>query len=252
MPALCRELLRVGAWVLSSSLVAAELPGQRPPGTGEAWGPRELVVLVHGMGRTRHSMCALARALERAGYETLNYGYHSRRSGVDDHGDELTHRLAAAESRPEVTRIHLVGHSLGNIVIRSALVKRPLTKMGRVVMLAPPNQGARMADLSAGWLSWISRPLPDLTTSAASAARTIPAPPGVQIGVIAGSRDFMVRIPETRLDGQADQVVVSSGHTFIMRKRSAQEMTIRFLKTGSFAAEDEGGGEGADSAAVRR
>jgi len=211
----------------------------RPPESSEsrqerAGTPRELVVLVHGMGRTACSMAPVRRALEAAGYEVLNHGYHSRRMTVAEAGSELAAAVATVSLRPEVTRVHFVGHSLGNIVIRWVLANAPPARLGRVVMLAPPNQGARLADRFAGWLSWLSQPLPDLTTASGSAARTLVTPAGVEIGVIAGSYDHTVRLEETFLAGQKERAVVPCGHTFIMRKTRVHQLAVRFLRDGTF------------------
>ena len=84
--------------------------------------PRELVVLVHGMGRTRVSMLPLAHALEKAGYEVLNWGYRSRSVSVSEAGQALAAQIAAGENDEQVCTVHFVGHSLGNIVIRHLLV----------------------------------------------------------------------------------------------------------------------------------
>jgi len=230
MGTLCASL------ALLLSALAAEAP---PPGARPASEPREVVVLVHGMGRTWRSMGPLQAALEASGYEVLNYAYHSRRAGLAEHGGALGERLALDEARPEVTRIHMVGHSLGNIVIRWVLANRRPAKAGRVVMLAPPNQGARLADLAAPWLTWLSRPLPDLTTDPNSAARALATPPGIEIGVIVGSKDHVVRPVDSCLDGQVDHIVISSGHTFIMRKQLVIDLTGRFLRTGSFGPQEK-------------
>jgi hypothetical protein len=130
----------------------------------------------------------------------------------------------------------MVGHSLGNIVIRWVIAYQRPAKLGRIVMLAPPNQGAHLADEFAPWLSWLSKPLPDLTTSPGSAARVIPTPDDVEIGVIAGSYDYTVRPQETCLSGQKDHILVPSSHTFIMRSRQVQRLTTRFIRRGWFAA----------------
>jgi len=151
--------MQTAAWLgLTLTLLTARPPDGHPDGPAGAVvatqvAPREMVVLVHGMGRTRCSMNPVRRALEAAGYEVLNHGYHSRRMTVKEAGEALTQRLSQFSERPEITRVHLVGHSLGNIVIRWVIANQHPANLGRVVMLAPPNQGARLADRFAGWLS---------------------------------------------------------------------------------------------------
>jgi pimeloyl-ACP methyl ester carboxylesterase len=151
-------------------------------------------------------------------------------------GQGLSSRIAQEEARPDVARVHLVGHSLGNILIRWVVANKRPSHLGRIVMLAPPNRGSRRADLAAPWLSWLSAPLPELTTWDTSTVRTIPTPPDVPIGIIAGAHDGTVPVTQTFLDGPClcDHVVVPYGHTFIMRHQLVQDLTVSYLTTGSF------------------
>jgi hypothetical protein len=56
------------------------------------------VVLVHGMGRTRASMASLSESLEEAGYETVNFGYPSRRLTVAESGAPPNQGSRAADA----------------------------------------------------------------------------------------------------------------------------------------------------------
>ena len=190
-------------------------------------------------------MTPMARALRRAGFDVLNWGYASRRATVPEFGERLAKALAGVEGgraapAGALRPIHFVGHSLGNIVIRWVIANDPPARLGRVVMLAPPNQGSRLADLWAPWLSWFLRPLAELTSDPASTARSIPTPHGVEIGIVAGAQDFKTPPPRTVLAGQADHVVVRAGHTFLMARPTVQVLTVRFLRTGAFS---EGGAD---------
>lgn len=198
---------------------------------------RDQVVLIHGMGRTAVSMLPLARALTRAGYHTHRFGYASRSMTVTEAAEGLAARVARLEAAHPGARIHFVGHSLGNILVRWVLEHRRPTRPGRVVMLAPPNQGSSVADrLAESWVAWVLRPLPELTTRPTSTVRSLPpAPPEVEIGVIAGDRDGKVTVEETHLTGETDHVVVESGHTFIMARPAVHALVLRFLASGAFA-----------------
>ena len=208
--------------------------------------PVDVVVLLHGMGRTRRSMSPIARACERAGFATINIGYPGTRRRLADIVAIVRPRIAAANGGPMTAdppaperqpggRVHFVGHSLGCIVIRSIVAQHRPDRLGRIVLMTPPNRGALLADRVLPWLGWLLRPLPDLTIGGAVAA-SIPTPAGLEIGVIAGTRDRTVSIDETRLAGETDRAHVPSGHSFLMRRRDVQEMTVRFLRTGRFAA----------------
>jgi pimeloyl-ACP methyl ester carboxylesterase len=189
----------------------------------------EHVVLLHGMGRTWRSMSPIARACERAGFTTTSIGYPSTRLRLPALVDIVRSRMAETGAR-----VHFVGHSLGCIVIRSIVAQHRPERLGRIVLMTPPNRGALMADRVLPWLGWLLRPLPDLTIRGAVAA-SIPTPAGLEIGVIAGTKDRTVSLDETRLPGETDRAHVACGHSFLMRRRDVQEMTVRFLRTGRFA-----------------
>lgn len=190
----------------------------------------DLVVLVHGMGRTPLSMLRMERALERAGFEVLNWGYSSSCCRVDQLADRLRDDLGRhTGGRP--TRVHFVAHSLGTVIVRAALSEGigPVDA-GRIVLLAPPSRGARSADRAAPWLGWLLPPLADLATSSSAAASVI-WPAGAEIAVLAGRFDGKVSIAEASLEGAA-LVVLPATHTFLMMRGDAIRLTLEFLRTG--------------------
>lgn len=239
-----RHVARGALLLLLLLLAAATAPaaqepaGQTPapqepvvpaPGAGE-----EMVVLLHGLGRTRLSMIPLEWALEREGYRVVNLGYSSYTAGISGIGAALALRIdsAVAEHRP--ARVHLVGHSLGTVLTRWILANRRPDRVGRVVMLAPPNRGSASADRFSPWLGWLLRPLPELATDTSSTARRLGAPLGVEVGIVAGEFDGKVTLAETELPG-AERVVVPASHTFLMARPDVQRLVLRFLREGSFS-----------------
>ncbi|MDB4947377.1 MAG: Lipase [Gemmatimonadetes bacterium] len=194
---------------------------------------RELVFTLHGLGRTPLSMAMLARSLEADGFRVANWGYSSTAATIPQIGAAL-----AAEVRAQAgaaPRIHFVGHSLGNIVVRWMLAHDPPPDLpaGRVVMLAPPNQGSRAADRFAPWLGWFLRPLAELRTADGTTVRALPPPEGLDVGVIAGSYDGKVSVDEAHLAG-AHHAVVPAMHSFLMNRRDVRALVTRFLRTGTF------------------
>jgi triacylglycerol lipase len=198
--------------------------------------PRELVVLAHGMGRTPLSMWPIKKALEAEGFEVLNFGYSSYCCTIAEISESMRREIAAVVG-PQHTRVHFVGHSLGNIVIRYVLTRDTLPpRVGRVVMLAPPNQGAHAAGVFAPLAGWLLVPVPELSADSTSTVRTIPKVRGVEIGVIAARDDRTVKLPETHLAEETAHLVVGGGHSFIMRREDVKVQMVTFLRTGRFSS----------------
>lgn len=207
---------------------------------------QETVVLLHGMGRTRVSMAVLQKRLAGAGYETLNFPYGQTRASLD----ELSGDLAAfLNERVATPRYHLVGHSLGNIIVRHAMRKSLRPGLGRVVMLAPPNRPARLAKmLRDNGLYRVLMGDSGQKLGDDAFYATLPAP-SVEFGVIAGDKgqgmtfsepnDGLVEVDGTRLEGMKDFAVVHHTHTFLMNAPDTFALCRRFLETGRFAAQVE-------------
>ena len=213
-----------GLWVTFSALAV---------GLSACAGPRpgtDLVVLVHGMGRTSLSMAPMEVALRRAGYRVLNVGYSSQRPGVAEIGRQVGRAVEAELAREPAPRVHFVGHSLGTVATRWLLAHDPPPGPGRVVMLAPPNRGAASADRWAPRVGWLLPPIRELQTAGGPAA-DLGLPDGVEVAVIAGDRDGKVTVAETCLPGAA-HAVVPSRHTFIMMRPRVIGLVRAFLDTG--------------------
>lgn len=196
--------------------------------------PRELVVLAHGMGRTPLSMRPIKRALEDEGYEVLSFGYSSYCCTIAEIGEKLRAKLAE-EVGPQHVRVHFVGHSLGNIIVRYVLTRDSLPpRVGRVVMLAPPNQGAHAANTFTPVVGWLLRPVGELQADSGATVRRLPRVKGVEIGVIAARDDRTVKLPETHLAEESGHVVVGGGHSFIMYRDDTRKQMLAFLRSGQF------------------
>lgn len=202
----------------------------------------EAVVLLHGMGRSWLSMALLGHRLSRDGYEVHLFGYSSRQASLD----ELTRALKRTIiEKVQTSKYHLVGHSLGNIIVRNGFAGGYRQGLGRVVMLAPPNGPAALASrlrysrLYRFWTGDSGQKLAD-----ESFYRTL-ATPTVPFGIIAGDKghrltfdepnDGVVRVANTRLAGMTDWIVVHHTHTFIMLAADTHAYALHFLRHGRFA-----------------
>jgi triacylglycerol esterase/lipase EstA (alpha/beta hydrolase family) len=196
---------------------------------------RELVVVLHGMGRTSYSMAPMKEALEEAGFDVLNLGYSSYCCSIAELGAIIREQIATG--RGAHVRVHFVGHSLGGIIARWILTQpTPPPGVGRVVMLAPPNQGSKSADFYSPVAGWLLEPMDELRTDASSTVCRLPEIRGFEVGVIAALDDGKVQVTETHVAGEHAHVVVEGNHTFIMRRDDVHRLTIQFLREGRFDA----------------
>jgi len=212
----------------------------------------ECVVLIHGMGRTLHSMDEMQEQLVTAGYHTVSLGYPSTSVTIEEAARENLPEALARCQQFNPSSIHFVTHSLGGIVLRSILKDSKPENLGRVVMLSPPNHGSEAADKLKDW--WLYKMIngpagQQLTTDDNSVPNTL-GPADYPVGVITGDRYFFfdywlstiipgqddgkVSVASSRLEGMQDFLVVHETHPFLMDDEYVQEETIYFLKNGSF------------------
>jgi hypothetical protein len=192
----------------------------------------------------------MAEALREAGFSTVNVDYPSQGGSV-----EFLAPLAVGSGLQEcrsagAKRIHFVTHSIGGILLRYAHEQIPIDDLGRVVMLAPPNSGSEVIDITKDW------PTTGIFAGEAGLqlgtdANSIPArlgPVDFELGVIAGTGsinpfmsamlpspdDGKVSVASTRVVGMDDFLVVRSSHHYIISSEAVKRNTAAFLRTGSF------------------
>ncbi len=207
-----------------------------------------LVVLLHGMGRSPWIFKKMEAALRQAGYETVAVAYPSLTRDLDGHADHLQ---ALLDGLGGARRVSFVTHSLGGIVLREALAREAAwqerLEVGRVVMLAPPNQGSELASALDDWRLYHAIGGPSAGQMVKGSTFAVP-PPRVEIGIIAGGQaggkgfnpflsadnDGIVTVAETELQAARDWLVVPAIHTLIASHPETIAATLAFLEKGRF------------------
>ncbi|MFN7813832.1 MAG: esterase/lipase family protein [Planctomycetia bacterium] len=203
------------------------------PGTASR---RQCVVLVHGYLANKLLLTPLAWRLRDRGYRTDLWGYRNMWSSIQVLAGRFARTLAALDADPRIDTLHLVTHSMGGIVGRAALDAYRPRKLGRFVMLAPPNRGSFVATAMAGSLGRLLKPVAELSTSADSLVNSLPVPADVEIGVIAAANDALVSEESTHPAVPHEHVTLPTWHTGLLFRRDTAELGADFLARGSFAA----------------
>ncbi|MFB6349137.1 esterase/lipase family protein [Moraxella sp. ZJ142] len=212
-----------------------------------------LTILIHGLHMNPWYMKPLAKKLSRAGLATYCYGYPSLRQSVAQHSQGL-HDYLTQHHDPKQP-IHLVGHSLGGLVMRHFLANHRQWQVQHCVTLGTPHTGSQVARYAYQYLPMLVKP-----AYAGALDGTCPLPPAdTKIGVIAGNRpvglglpfialhrrrhrltaadgehDGTVFVSETRLESACDYLVLPVSHTGLMTNDAVAKQVIYFLQHGQF------------------
>jgi hypothetical protein len=211
-------------------------------------GAAECVVLLHGLARSSSSMNKAAEAFETAGYTVANVDYPSRKHPVEALAP-LAIDAGLAQCPPDSV-IHFLTHSLGGILLRYYLERQSIPTLGRVVMLAPPNQGSEVVDRlrNVPGFKMVNGPAGlQLGTDEDSIPSRL-GPVEFEVGVIAGTETFnpilsqylanpddgKVSVENTKVEGMSDFITVPRSHPFIMQSPAVISQSLSFIQTGRF------------------
>lgn len=210
--------------------------------------PAECVIFLHGLARTFYSMEKAASTFSDEGFAVANVDYPSRDYPIE----ELT-PLAVEKGLnacPAGSTIHFVTHSLGGILVRYYLENHDIARLGRVVMLAPPNQGSQVVDQLRDFPGFglLNGPAGSQLGTDGDAVPLNLGPVDYEVGIIAGTATFnpilslylpnpddgKVSVENTKVEGMRDFITLAHSHPFIMQAPDAIEQALAFIKSGQF------------------
>jgi pimeloyl-ACP methyl ester carboxylesterase len=210
----------------------------------------ETVVLVHGIWMVSLELMPLARRLRGCGYRPLLFNYRSVHRTVRHNGARLARRVKQIRTG----RIHLVGHSLGGLVILQALEDNPGLIDGRVVLLGSPVEGSGVARhvYQRRWLRWLigrsgehallgDGPRWQGGQALGIIAGTRSLGIGCLMGGLGGTNDGVVNLAETAIEGAQAGIVVDTTHVGLLFSRAVAAQVCAFLRHGRFDADGAAG-----------
>ena len=214
--------------------------------------PRDIptVVFLHGLGQNERSNEVLRCTVAAAGYPVWWCTYTTRHRTIAGLAQEVGDQIAAdlGTSRP----VMAVAHSLGAILIRHLAAR---FTWQQVVMLAPPNQGSRVAARLEGQalFRWAFGP----AAAELAQAAAWPDPPE-PFAVIAGTRsltlgnptswlaqaigvfgrgvpnDGTIAVDETFHPKMSDFARVDASHTGLLGHPFTSRLILEFFEHGRF------------------
>lgn len=208
-----------------------------------------VIVYVHGLWVTGREGFWLRRRLERdLGATALVFAYPAAAGDAASNARALAEYLRAVRA----DTLHLVGHSLGGLVIVQMFeeyVGGPeRLPPGRIVLLAPPLRGSRAARnlarlpfgraiMGPGAAEELLMPRAHRWNGARELgviAGDLGFGLGRLVGTLGGPSDGTVRVEETEIDGAADRVVLRASHSGMLFSAAVARAAGTFLSTGRF------------------
>jgi len=188
-------------------------------------------------------MAYLAHILRGEGFAAHALGYRTMRDPLEAHLARVAKRIAQFEAPV----VHLVGHSLGGVIIMRYLQRLADRRVRRAVLLGAPIAGCRAA------AGFAERAGGELMMGQSLAMWREPVDvsvdPRYEIGAIAGTRalglgavvtrlpmpnDGVVCVDETRFPALRDHIEFPVGHTLMLVSSRVARQTVSFLKIGAF------------------
>lgn len=205
------------------------------------------VVYVHGLWMPGFEGVLLRRRLTaERGYRCHVFRYHSVRESMA----RLAASLCNMVARIEAPRVHLLGHSLGALVILRFLQCHAMAQPGRVLFLAPPAAGSRAARFL-GRLSLGRRVLGRAVSEELLTEHMRRWDVDRELGIIAGTtaiglarllltfredNDGVLALSETELTGAKSRLCLPVNHSGMLLSARVAREAGSFLEHGRFGA----------------
>lgn len=213
------------------------------------------VVLLHGLHMNTLALRPLANFLKNQGFMVHLFRYYSVKDNIKTH----SHRLRQFLTIHNIHKVHLIGHSLGGLVIRQFLYDNqhqfsPIT-IDKVITLGTPHLGSTCAH----YAKRLSPIILGNAYNGSLSGHCPPLPSNITLGVIAGnkpnglgklllsyhsqkiiknqyddSNDGTVYVFETKLANACDHLVLPVSHTGMLFDKLVFDKVLTFLNLGRF------------------
>ncbi len=206
----------------------------------------ETVILIHGLWMRGVVLLPHQHWLGKRGFSVRRFSYPSMRQGLQQNARALSRFVASTDG----DEIHLVGHSLGGLVVLDMIAQYRDPRIRRAVLMGAPVMGCHCASVllrtpslasivGRSLKEWFVMPRPKLLGD-------------VEIGIISGSRslglgrlipglprpnDGVVSVLETQLPQASDFITLPVTHSQMLVSPACADEVAAFLRSGSFRHE---------------
>ena len=205
-----------------------------------------IVVFVHGLWVNGMELGVLRYLVKRRGFQSVRFSYRSVKYAVQVNAERLA---AFIWDLPKADKVHLVGHSLGGLVILKMFDEFEDIPPGRVVLMGSPVRGSQAARRLQE-IPWGPRLLGKSAENGLTDTRELQWDGSRDLGIIAGTHlwgigylvkrlakpnDGTVTVEETKLKGASDFVTFPVTHTSMAFSRDVADAITCFIRNGRFS-----------------
>jgi len=208
---------------------------------------QQQLVCIHGFLGATWNMHLLSKNFTKKGWDVTNWGYSSREKTIKSHSKDLVLELCKLAKKQPGKAMDFLAHSMGCLVLRAALNHPDCpheAKIGKAVLLAPPNKGSAYAQFLNGFslIRSFAKEMSGkelLTEGDFEHLGQMPssmenvlviAGNGGYNPVIVGENDGTVAVSETCLSTPHQHIVLNTGHKTILFNKDTFINAYYFLK----------------------
>jgi triacylglycerol lipase len=198
---------------------------------GQAHGPP--VLLIHGYFATRGSLHLLERHLSRRGHVVLSFplGPIFNLGNIRDSAGLIARKVESLVAQTGVSRIDIVGHSMGGLVGLYYLKRLGgRHRVRRLILMGTPARGTWSA-----LLGLVTAPLGRASLQLLPGSLFLrelaesPLPPGVDVVSIGALRDWLAPVARTVLDG-VRHIAIPTGHSGLLVDEHVADVVAELLQ----------------------
>lgn len=212
----------------------------------------EITLILPGIFRTRLAFSKMNKYLRSKGHNTIILSYSSYRQSIKENAKTIN--TIINNFSQNIKRVNFITYSIGGLVLRE-LLSLPgdwcnRIKVGRIVQIAPPNQGSQIAYKLSKYFLFrliLGKSLKDMLPDK---VKLFPAfSSDIEFGIIAGFKgsekgynhlskcdnDGFISVRETKLSGASDYSFFRLPHFSLLFSQDVLEVTNRYLKHGHFS-----------------